>query len=168
MCSQPELDQQLKAAVCDTRLTTEASNCTLFSILLCPLKMFFRFSSEGFRLCYRDFQTRSAGLQPLCPVVLPVAPESSSLLCVPGWSSPWLPEPAAGGWVTSVSTLEGDITQLSLLLGCLQAVPGRMSHLSHLSQEEIKLLELSKSNFHDKWCPAVCTPNLSRCVSDSD
>lgn len=40
MCSQlPQLDQQLKAAVCDMRPTAGANNCSVFSLLLCPFKM---------------------------------------------------------------------------------------------------------------------------------
>lgn len=59
-------------------------------------------------------------------------------------------EPAAVGWAASTSTLQRDIRQRRLPLERLQAVPGRVSHLS---QEEIKLLELRKRNLHGKCVP---------------
>lgn len=86
-------------------------------------------------------------------MVLPVLSPPSSWRWVPGRSRHWFPghpEQAAAGWAAPVSTPQRDIMQSSLPLEYLQAVPGRMSYLS---QEEIKLLELSKSNFHDKCLP---------------
>lgn len=144
-----EPDQRLKAAACDTRPTAGTYNCTVFSFPLCPFQMTWLLP-EGLELCCRGFQTRSA--------VLGSRPLLAALWSCRQRLHPHLHRPlgmgslaATGSQVDrSIPTLQRDLAQPSLPLEHLQAVPGRMRHLS---QEVIKLLEPSKGNFNCKCLP---------------
>lgn len=146
-----ELKGQLKAAAHDTRRALGGCNCAQFPLFLCALLRWLGFFLTTLALLQGlPGQKQCAGLHllSLCPTVLPIASPSSSLHWMGAPPSP--PEDTAAALATSVSTLRWDMVQCSLLTEHLRAVPGRMSHSG---QGEIKLLELSKSNFHNECLP---------------
>lgn len=127
-----------------------------FSLLLCALFKCFVFFPRDSGSAAEDFQARSdvLGFSPLLPVPCSCLQRRRRPL---GSGSrqeqppvPRTPEQRAVGWTASTSTLQRDMGQFGLPLERLRAVPGRMNHVS---QEEIKLSELSKSNFRDKCSP---------------
>lgn len=135
----------------------------LCSLFLCALLKWFIFRGTRALPQRLPDQKWCAGLQPLCPVVLPNVSPSSSLHWVPGGSSRWVPAPSEQAAVAGLL--------LSPPWNGTSRSPGSRLNVSKLFLEGWAIWARKRLNYRN-WAkaismisayPAVCTSNLSCC-----